>query len=268
MKSVCLALSALLCVGVPLAAGQERIIAKVNDRPITEADVRLAETEIGADLEQFPADVRRRVVVEFLIQNELFAAAAIAGGSPAISMFKEHNHYWDRRSMRDTYFATHISGQISEAAVRAFYNRNVRDQARGEEIRASHILLSSEEKANEIFELIAHDGDFAELARGHSLDVATQGTGGDLGYFSRGKMTPELEKAAFALPVGDVSFPVRSQFGWHVIKVVDKRKRPPPPYDAAKNRILDRLQRDRAKALSEDLRAKAKVEIFGPTAAQ
>ena len=246
------------------AAGDDTVVAKVNGRTITEADVRLAEAEIGSDLERYPAATRRRVVIEFLIENELFAEAASATNVSETSGFKERKHYWDRRSLRDTYFETQIRSKITDAEAKAFYDAQIKNVQGGEEVRASHILVASEDEAKAIFEQIAHDGDFAELAKKHSTDPGSKESGGDLGYFSRGRMVPVFEKTAFETPVGEVALPVKSRFGWHVIKVTDKRDRKPPPFETLKDRIVTRLMQDRAKALADELRKKAQVEYTKP----
>lgn len=247
------------------AAAQETIVAKVNGKAITEADVRLAEAEIGADLSRYPAATRRRVVIEFLIENELFAAAATGKNVADSSSYKERQHYWQRRNLRDSYFETNIRSQITDAQARAFYDQQVKSFPGGKQVRASHILVPTEDQAKAIFEQIAHDGDFAELAKKHSTDPGSKVKGGDLGYFGRGQMVPVFEKTAFSLPVGDVSLPVKSRFGWHIIKVTDKRDRKPPPFEGLKDQIKTSLMHDKAKKLVEDLRKNAQIEYLDPT---
>lgn len=247
------------------AAAQETIVAKVNGKAITEADVRLAEAEIGADLSRYPAATRRRVVIEFLIENELFAAAATGKNVADSSSYKERQHYWQRRNLRDSYFETNIRSQITDAQARAFYDQQVKSFPGGQQVRASHILVPTEDQAKAIFEQIAHDGDFAELAKKHSTDPGSKVKGGDLGYFGRGQMVPVFEKTAFSLPVGDVSLPVKSRFGWHIIKVTDKRDRKPPPFEGLKDQIKTSLMHDKAKKLVEDLRKNAQIEYLDPT---
>ena len=249
-------------------AADEAVVAKVNGRAITEADVRLAEAEIASDLAQHPSATRRRVIVEFLIQNELFAEAAVQQKVNASPVFKQPTHYWDRRNLRDAFFNAKIRNQVSETEARAYYDAQMKNFTGGEEIRASHILVRTEDKAKAIFEQIAHDGSFPDLARQHSQDSNSSAKGGDLGFFARGHLAPAMEKAAFETPVGEVALPVRSQLGWHVIKVVDKRKREPPAYEVVKDRILSRIMHDRARTLAELLREKAQIEYLDPSLRQ
>lgn len=260
----------VLLLALPSGAwsADQAIVAKVNGRPITEADVRLAEAEIANDLAQHPAATRRRVIVEFLIQNELFAEAAVQQKVNSSAIFKQPTHYWDRRNLRDAFFNEKIRNQVTEAETRAYYNNQLKNYSGGEEVRASHILVRTEDQAKTIFEQIAHDGVFADLARQHSQDSNSSSKGGDLGYFGRGQLAPVVEKAAFETAVGEVALPVRSQLGWHVIKVVDKRKRQPPTYEAVKDRIRNRIMHDRARTMADLLREKAQIEYLDPSLRQ
>ena len=258
----------IVAAGGAASAADDVVVAKVNGRTITEADVRLAEAEILHDLTKYPPATRRRVVIEFLIQNELFAEAAASKNVAASKVFKERKHYWDRRSLRETYFETEIRSQVTDAEAMAFYNKAVQNQPRGQQVRASHILVATEDEAKVIFELIAHDGDFAELARKHSRDAKSKDLGGDLGFFGRGKMAAKIEETAFSLPVGETSVPVQSGFGWHIIKVLDKRDGKPPAFEAVKEQIVTQLMHDKARALAESLRGTAKIEYLDPAAKQ
>ena len=263
VPGVALALIVALVSGFA-ANAQDKVIAKVNGRAITEADMRLAEIEIQNELASYPPATRRRVVVEFLVQNELFAAAAAKADVASSSAFKDRQQYWERRSLRDSYFETNIRSSITDAAARAFYDEQVKRYSGEPQVRASHILVASEDEAKAIFEQIAHDGDFAELAVKHSKDTSTKANGGDLGFFGRGRMAPEFEKAALATPVGEVALPVKTQRGWQVIKVTDKRDGRPPPFETVKERIMDRLMHRKAKEIAEGLRRNAQIEYFTP----
>jgi len=245
-------------------AADDAIVATVNGRAITEADVRLAETEIGNDLGTLAPEKRRRVLVEYLIETVLFAEAGEKAKLGSGQRFDERRRYWDRRAMRDTYFDHSVKGAVSEADARTFYDKQVAAMPAQEEVRARHILVDSEDKAKEIYEKIAHGADFTEMARQFSKDPGSKDEGGDLGYFTRGRMVPQFEEAAFKLDKGEVSLPVQSQFGWHLIKVEDKRQRGAPAFDKIKDRIIATLVHRRAQEIGQNLRAAAKVEFVDP----
>lgn len=254
---------ALVALAGPVAA-QDKVIAKVNGRAITEVDLRFAEAEIGNDLGSIPAEQRRRVLIEYLIETHLFAEAAEADKLGSAQGFDERKKYWERRALRDAYFDKSVRDAVSEADARKLYDAQVAAAKPQEEVHARHILVESEVKAKEIFEKIAHGEDFARMAKEHSKDPGSKDEGGDLGYFSRGQMVPVFEEVAFKLKKGDMSQPVQSQFGWHIIKVEDRRQRGAPPFDAIKERIMASLIHRRAQELGQALRDKAKFEYIDP----
>ncbi|MGE0767675.1 MAG: peptidylprolyl isomerase [Hyphomicrobiaceae bacterium] len=249
---------------LPCHAADDTVVAKVDGRVITEADVRLAEAEIGNDLGTLPPDKRRRVLVEYLIETVLFAQAAEKQHLGSGQRFDERRRYWDRRAMRDSYFDHSVKGSVSEADAKKFYDTQVAATPAQEEVRARHILVESEDKAKELYEKIAHGAEFTQLAKQFSKDPGSKDDGGDLGYFTRGRMVPQFEEAAFKLDKGEVSLPVQSQFGWHLIKVEDKRQRGAPPFDRIKDRIIATLVHRRAQEIGQSLRQAAKVEFVDP----
>lgn len=268
-RSMGLIIALTIVSGLSLAAAapafsQEAVVAKVNGREITEGDVRLAESEIGSDLGALPPDQRRRVLVEYLIENILFAEAAEAKKLGSGQKFDARMRYWQRRALRDTYFDQSIKGSVTEADARKLYDAEVAKAPPREELKARHILVESEDKAREVYEKIVHGGDFAEMARQFSKDHGSKEDGGNLGYFGRGRMVPQFEQAAFQLKVGEVSLPVESQFGWHLIKVEDKRERKAPAFDEIKDRLIAALIHRRAQEIGSELRRNAQLEFVDP----
>ena len=250
---------------VPSVLADDPVVAKVNGRAITEADVRLAEGEIGNDLGTIEPAKRRQVLVEYLIENMLFAEAAEKEKLATGQSFDERQRYWSRRALRDTYFDKSVKGAVTDVEARKFYETEIVAAAGNEEeVRARHILVESETQAKEIYEKIAHGEDFSKMARQFSKDPGSKDEGGDLGYFTRGRMVPQFEEIAFKTPKGDVSLPLQSQFGWHLIKVEDKRKRTAPPFEALKDRIVATLVHRKAVEIGKSLRGAAQLEIVDP----
>ena len=250
----------LLTVGAALA--QEKPVATVDGMAITEADLKLAEDEIGRDLGNLPGATKRRVLVEFLIENNLFAKAAEGVKLNEGADFDGRLKYWRNRALRDIYFEKQINSSISEAAAKTFYDDQVKSLKPKDEVQARHILVDSEEQARELKKKIEDGADFAALAKEHSKDPGTKEDGGMLGYFSAGQMVPQFEQAAFSVEKGKISAPVKSQFGWHIIKVEDRRQKPPPTFDEVKERILASMMHQKAQAAAAALREKAKVEYL------
>jgi peptidyl-prolyl cis-trans isomerase C len=248
----------------PGAYAEERIMALVDGKKITEQDLKLAEFEIGGDLGNLPPATKRRVLVEFMIENQLFADAAEKEKLSAGPAFEERLNYWRRRALRDTYFDKAIKGEVGDALAKTFYEDQVKGMKSEEEVQARHILVDTEEKAKEIAEKISKGGDFAVLAKENSKDPGSKEDGGMLGFFGRGQMVPAFEEAAYRLKKGEISPPVKSQFGFHLIKLEDRREKKPPAFEEVKDRILNSMLQKRAQEVASGLRTKAKIEYIDP----
>jgi len=254
----------LAAFGAPSAGAQERVIAKVNGKMITDTDMKLAEAEIGSDLGSLPAATKRRVLIEFLIENQLFADAAEGQNLGTDQSFDERMQYWRRRALRDAYFDRSVRATISDADAKNFYNSQLGALKADEEVRARHILVDSRDKAREVYEKLAHGGDFAQLAKEYSKDPGSKDQGGELGFFGRGQMVPQFEEAAFRLKKGEISEPFESQFGWHIMRIDDRRQRAAPAFEAVKERVVASMIHKRAQQVAADLRRKAQIEYIDP----
>jgi peptidyl-prolyl cis-trans isomerase C len=156
-------------------------------------------------------------------------------------LFQQRLDYLEERALRRAYFAESIANAVTEEAVRADYDAFVADFEPQEEIRASHILVESEEEARQVKTDLEGGADFATLAKERSIDPGAA-NGGDLGFFSRGMMVAPFEEAAYALTeVGQISEPVQSQFGWHVIKLEEKRQSEAPAFEQVAGQLQQQL---------------------------
>jgi len=253
---------AALTAGATPSLAQEKVIATVNGKALTEADVRLAEAEIGGDLGNLPEAQKRRALVEYLIENQLFADAAESGNLGSGTDFDQRMQYWRRKSLRDIYFDKTVRANVGEGAAKVIYDEQVKLLAPEDEIQARHVLVEDEDKAKEVAVRLATGGDFAALAKEFSKDPGTKDEGGLLPYFSKGQMVPPFEEAAFKMQKGDVSQPVRTQYGWHLIKIEDRRPRQPPTFEQVKDRIINSMLYRQAQTVATDLRGKAQVEYL------
>src|SRR5690606_35572245 len=127
-----------------------------------------------------------------------------------------------------------VKGGLEEATARALYDQQVKGLPPEGEVQARHILVQGKDLAKSLADKARSGEDFAKLAADNSIDPGSKGNGGMLGYFVKGQMVEEFSNAAFALKAGEISDPVRSQFGWHVIKVEDRRLKPLPTFDEVK----------------------------------
>ena len=263
--------SSIAGLGVALALGvaaslparaEDKAVATVNGKPIIEADLKLAEAELGPELAQLPEASRRRILLEYLIESQVYSDAAETTKLNTGPEYEARVQYWRRRALRDIYFEKNIKGAIKDADAKAFYDEQVKGMKPEEEVKASHILIKDEAKAKEVAAKLAKGGDFAALAKEFSEDPGSKENGGDLGYFGKGQMVPEFETVAFGLEKGKTSGLVKSNFGYHIIRLDDKRMRQPPPFDGLKERIINSLLQKKAQALGAELRTAAKVEYL------
>jgi len=261
--AIALLAATLAAVGGWSAGAQERVIAKVNGKTITDTDMKLAEAEIGSDLGSLPEATKRRVLIEFLIENQLFADAAEGQKLDTGTGFDERMQYWRRRALRDAYFDKSVRATISDADAKVFYNSQM-GALKSDEVRARHILVDSKDKAREVYEKLAHGSDFAQLAKAYSKDPGSKDQGGELGFFGRGQMVPQFEEVAFGLKKGEISEPFESQFGWHIVRIDDRRQRAAPAFEAVKQRVVASMIHKRAQQVAADLRSKAQIEYIDP----
>lgn len=248
----------------PATPTEGKAVANVDGQPILESDLELAETEIGGNLGTLPAATKRRVLVEYLVENQLFANAAKKEKLASGPEYEKLIAYWKQRALREAYFHKRVKSQIGEGMAKALYDSKVKTLQPEEEVEARHILVAKEEDAKKISEELKGGADFAELAKQHSGDQGSKENGGLLGYFGKGRMVPQFEQAAFALKPGEISEPVQSQFGWHIIKVENRRQKPPPSFEEVKPQIMGTLIHQRAQKVAEELRGVAKIEYLDP----
>ena len=245
-----------LALGAGLAAGaayadDPKALAKVDGVPITEQDVSDALADIGPSLpEKMDAPARQKYVVDYLIDLRLVAKKAVADKKDATAeIARRMAYYHDKLAMES------VMGDVAKAAMtdeneHKAYDEAAKAQPPQPEVHARHILLPSEDDAKAALERIKKGEDFAKVATELSKDPG--GEGGDLGWFTKDKMVPEFADAAFKMEPGQVSDPVKSQFGWHVIKVEEKRMKTFPPFE----QIKDQAARYVAQKAQSDLIAK------------
>jgi len=256
--------SAALPVASSVVFAEDKVVATVNGMPVTDSDLAIADSEIGADMGTLPPDQKRMSLLEFLIDNQLFAEAADADKLGQGVEFENRLKYLKRRALRELYFEKVIKSSVSDADARKLYDDQVKLIKPEEEVSARHILVETEEKAKELKEKITAGADFATVAKENTKDTGSKEDGGNLGYFGRGQMVPQFEEVVFKLNKGDVSDPVKTQFGWHLIKIEDKRFKQPPAFEIVKDRIVQSQLLQKAQQSAVALRAKAKIEFVDP----
>jgi peptidyl-prolyl cis-trans isomerase C len=259
------AVLAVALAAIPGSAfAEEKVVATVNGLPISDSDLAIADSEIGGDMGSMTPIQKKMSLLEFLIDNQLFAEAADGEKLSQGPAFETRLKYLKRRALRELYFEKVIKASVSDDDARKLYEDQVKQFKPEEEVSARHILVDSEDKAKELKAKITAGGDFVALAKENSKDPGSKEDGGNLGYFGHGQMVPQFEEVVFKLAKGDVSDPVKTQFGWHLIKIEDKRIKPPPAFDVVKDRIVQSQLLQKAQQSAVALRAKSKIEFVDP----
>lgn len=239
------------------------VLAMVGGQPITEADLQFAAEDLGQDLNNIPAEQRRGFVLSMLIDMKVMAQAARAASMDETASYIRRKAYLEERALRRAYFEEVIAKSITEAEMLAAYQNAIAGFEPQEEIHARHILVASEADALAVIAELDAGASFEDLAREKSTDGSGP-NGGDLGFFTRGQMIPVFEEAAFALEAGQVSAPVESEFGWHIIKLEERRSTPPPSFDELAPQLQQELLRARFDEMVGVLKAAAEIEILDP----
>ena len=235
-------------------------LVTVNGTAITSSDVQLASDELGPELARIPKQARERIVLQYLIEQQLLADAARKNGLDKGKAFQKRLAYYRRKAMRDTYLNKSLDEAVTDDVLRKLYDKQVAATRDKEEIHARHILVKTEDEAKALVSELKKGADFAELAKAKSTGPSGK-KGGDLGYFSEGQMVKPFQDAAFKLKPGEISDPVKTQFGWHVIKVEDRRKQTPPKFEAVKERLAEGLRSRKAVEIVQKLRRDAKIDF-------
>ena len=245
------------------APNPDTVVATVNGENITERDLGLAAQDLQDSLQQIPPDQRVQKLIDDSINMRLMARAAEAA---AIDKDPDTVHllaFLHDQVLRSEYLRAKIFSGITEDAIKARYDQDVAKFVPTDEIHAEHILVATEDAAKAIIAQLDQGADFATLAKAQSTDTGSGAQGGDLGWFGRGQMVKPFEDAAFALDVGKYTeTPVKSDFGWHVIKVLEKRKSAPPTLADRHDDIVNTLRQEAYVAEIDKLRKAATIVVL------
>jgi peptidyl-prolyl cis-trans isomerase C len=241
--------------------GEDKTVATVNGYEIKTSEVRMAFDDVIGQLPNMPPKLRFPFVVEFLIERHLLAQVAAKDGVGESEDYKRRLAAYQAKALRDSYLAQKISPSVTEEEIKAAYDKESAKLTQTERVRARHILVATEKEAADIEGKLKAGEKFEDLAKKYSLD-GSKDFGGDLGYFTAPEMVKAFSDAAFALKVGEVSAPVKSDYGWHVIRMDDRKMGAAQPYDQVKIAIRNVLVREKVQALLAGLQGTAKVEIL------
>lgn len=274
-----LAVAVVLALVPPvLAQDADPVVARVNGVEVRASDLALVEEELGSNVPAMAPEAKRDYLITVLADVMLVAQAAEAKGVAETPDFKRRLAFARTRLLNDTMLQQESRAALTEQAMRKVYEDAIKQIGAEKEVRARHILFrveddkdekaskEAEAKTTAVIARLRQGEDFAKLAGDLTEDPSGKENGGDLGYFTKDQMVPEFAEVAFRLEPGSISDPVKTQFGWHVIKVEDRRDRPVPEFEKVKEQIESFLLRKAQSEFVAKLRASAKIERMPPAA--
>ena len=256
LSAAALTLSMALPVAAQDGPKSEDVVATVNGTEITLGHVLQLHRGLPAQYQQLPPETLLPGILNQVIQQTLLEQS-LEGDLPKSIQYELDNQR--RAALANSAIGAVLKTAMTEEALQAEYDASYADFEPTPEYNAAHILLKTQEEAQKIAAEARSGADFAELAKTHSTGPSAP-NGGSLGWFGPGMMVPSFEKAVVALEAGQISDPVETQFGWHVIKLIETRDAPKPSLDEVRAELEGGLQEKIITALLDDLTAKANID--------
>ena len=254
--SLAAALSLGLLSATPLAA---KVLAKVDGVEITDEDIQIAVDDLGSTLpKDMQGPARDTYIVDYLTDLKIVSKQAEKDKLGDTPDFAKKLAYFRDKALMEALLSKSTKAAVTDEAMKKVYDDAASKQKPEPEVHARHILLPTEDEAKAALKRVQAGEDFAKVADELSKDPGSKG--GDLGFFTKDKMVPEFAEVAFKLDVGKISEPVKSQFGFHIIKVEEKRTKPFPAFDAVKDQLSQYVARKSQSDLILKLREGVKIE--------
>jgi peptidyl-prolyl cis-trans isomerase C len=239
------------------------VVARVDGTELHLSDVEAAQQSLPPQAQKMPFPQIYPALLERLVDGALITEAGRKEHLERDPELQLRLKRYEDRLVQEAYLNQAIKAAASEDQLKARYQTYAKDKAGQEEVQAQHILVKTEAEAKSVIAELDKGTDFGELAKKYSTDSSAS-AGGDLGYFKRDEMVKDFADAAFALPAGKyTATPVKTEFGWHVIKVEDHRVSTPPSFDEARQEVSQLVARDAVDAKLKELRRTAKIETYG-----
>jgi peptidyl-prolyl cis-trans isomerase C len=252
----------------PTAAAQaippgNPVVARVDGTELRLSDVEAAQHNLPPQAQKLPLEQIYPMLLDRLVDGMLITEAGRKEHLDQDPEVQDRLKHYEDRLIQEAYINRAVKPAETEDGLRTRYQTFLKEKPAHEEVHASHILLATEAEAKSVIAELDKGADFAALAKKYSKDPGAE-SGGDLGYFGHDDMVKEFSDAAFALPKGQYSkTPVKTEFGWHVIKVEDRRTGKPPSFEEAREQLSRDLAHEIIDAKLHDLRGAAQIEEFG-----
>ncbi len=246
-----------------LAQEKDPVVLTVNGQQIRASEIAFAKDEILPHLGGLPPKARYPFIVDYLIERHLLAQAAVRDKVNKTDAYRKRLRYYQVKALREAYFDSALRPKVTDEMVRNTYEKEKSTSKVRKRARAQHILVATQKEADEIHQKVKAGGDFAQLARDHSTDeVAAKG--GDLGYFFAEEMVPEFSKVVFDLKEKEVGGPVKTKFGWHIVRLVDMQTVGPRKFEDVEEGIRAILLRELVQKEVGTYKKQSKIEYLDP----
>lgn len=244
-------------------------LAKIDNTAVTQADFDREFQALPDYAQQIFTDAAgKEKFLNEIINKELLYKEAVKKGFDKGQDHLKKVEEFKKLSLVSELFEKEImtKAKVSDQDAKDYYDKNKDDFIVAKEIKASHILVKTEDEAQNVLARLKKGEKFDAIAKAVSIDTGSAKNGGDLGFFKKGQMVPEFERAAAALKSGEItSTPVKSPFGFHIIKVTDKKTGDPIPYDKVRDLVSQKLSGEKQKGVFDaymaELKKTHKVEI-------
>lgn len=252
----------------PAAPVKDYTVIKLGDEDIKNSEVldvwkSLFQNGAAPDFNSFDENIRQNVL-RGLVSERLIYQEAIKAGTDKDPEVKKRIAALEKQIVMQAFMEQKAKSLVTDAQLHEAYDAKVAASKGQDEVKARHILVANEDEAKKLYDEIKKGADFEKLAKEKSADKGSGANGGELGWFTKDKMVPEFAEAAFKLKKGEVSPPVKTEFGWHIIKVEDRRPVKLPPFDEMKDSLRNELANKEVQDYVEGLLKKADIKYYGP----
>jgi peptidyl-prolyl cis-trans isomerase C len=242
---------------------EDPVVAKVNGQEIRRSEVDRVIGTLPPQVQMMPPQMILPAVIDQVINGKLIAQQGYKQNLQSTPEVKERLKRAEERFVQEQYLTTQVESRITEERLREAYKKHLDENPPQDEVKARHILVETEDEAKQVIEQLKKGGDFAQISKEKSKDPGAAQQGGDLGWFAKDQMVEPFANAAFAMKPGDLSqSPVQTQFGWHVIKVEDRRKTAAPGFEEMRDDLKGELSETIISEMVDQLRTQATIERF------
>jgi peptidyl-prolyl cis-trans isomerase C len=247
----------------PATPAKDPVVAIVNGIQIRLSDLEVAQQGLPAQYRNMPLQAVFPALLDRIIDSKMVVQEARKAKVQDDAAFKKRMAFVEEQVLQEAWLQRELAKRVTQAKLQQRYDERIKTMPPEEEVRARHILVSTEDEAKALIDEIKKGAAFDKLAKEKSTDKASGAEGGDLGWFKKGDMVKEFADAAFQLKKDELSqTPIKTQFGYHVVQVEDRRTAPPPPLEEIGDQIREELTREAVTNILDQLRSGAKVEKF------